>query len=49
MYSYIKDNKVNNNPTKGIGKVVKKKDIKLKYYKNRLFNNKQICHNIKTR
>ena len=48
MYSYVKDNDKFGRTAKGIKKVVIKKDIKHKDYKNILFNNKQLHHKMKT-
>ena len=48
MYSYIKDNDQVGKTAKGIKKIVIKKDIKHKDYKETLFNNKQIHHTMKT-
>ena len=47
-YSYIKDNNQNSKTAKGIKKIVIKKDIQHKDYKNTLFNNKQMYHKMKT-
>ena len=47
MYSYIRDNDKGSKTAKGIKKVVIKKDITHEDYKNVLFNNKQIYHNMK--
>ena len=48
MYSYIKDGKKEARPAKGIKKVVINKEIKHEDYKNTLFDNKQIYHQMKT-
>ena len=47
MYSYTKDDGTNNKTAKGIAKNVIKKVIKHEDYKNILFNNKQMYHNMK--
>ena len=44
----MKDNEKGGKTAKGIKKNVMKKDIKHEDYKNLLFNNKQICHKMKT-
>ena len=48
MYSYVKDNDKGGKTAKGIKKNVIKNDIKHEDYKNVLFNNKQIHHEMKT-
>ena len=48
MYSYTKDDGTNNKTAEGIAKNVIKKVIKHEDYKNILFNNKQMYHNMKT-
>ena len=48
MYSYVKDNEKEDRTAKGIKKVVINKEIKHENYKNTLFNNKQIYHQMKT-
>ena len=48
MYSYTKDDGINNKTAKGIAKNVIKKVIKHEDYKNILFNNEQMYHNMKT-
>ena len=48
MYSYIKDNDTGGKTAKGIKKNVIKKNIHHEDYKNVLFNNKQIHHEMKT-
>jgi len=48
MYSYVKDNEKEARTAKGIKKVVINKGIKHEDYKNTLFNNKQIYHQMKT-
>ena len=48
MYSYAKDNDKGGKTAKGIKKNVIKNDIKHEDYKNVLFNNKQIHHEMKT-
>ena len=48
MYSYIKDNENASNTAKGIKKDIIKKNIKHEDYKNVLFNNEQMHHQMKT-
>ena len=48
MYSYVKDNDKGGKTAKGIKKNVIKNNIKHEDYKNVLFNNKQIHHEMKT-
>ena len=48
MYSYVKDDGANNKTAKGIAKSIIKQVIKHEDYKNILFNNKQMYHNMKT-
>ena len=48
MYSYNKDDGTYNKTAKGINKSIIKKVIKHEDYKNILFNNKQMYHNVKT-
>ena len=48
MYSYIKDNRTGGKTAKGIKKNIIKKNITHENYKETLFNNKQMCHTIKT-
>ena len=48
MYSYLKDTDEYGKTAKGIKKNVIKKDIKHENYKDVLFNNKQVYHEIKT-
>ena len=48
MYSYIKDNRTGGKTAKGIKKIVIKKNITHENYKETLFNNKQMCHIMKT-
>ena len=48
MYSYLKDTDECGKTAKGIKKNVIKKDIKHENYKDVLFNNKQVYHNMKT-
>ena len=48
MYSYIKDNGVNNKTAKGVKKNVVKRDIDQSYYKDVLFHNKKLLHQMKT-
>ena len=48
MYSYTKDDGTNNKTAKGIAKSIIKKVIKHEDYKNILFNNEQMYHNMKT-
>ena len=48
MYSYMKDNYKGGKTAKGIKKNIIKKNIKHEYYKDVLFNNKQIHHTMKT-
>ena len=48
MYSYLKDTDECGKTAKGIKNNVIKKDIEHEDYKDVLFNNKQVCHKIKT-
>ena len=48
MYSYIKDNNQCGKTAKGIKKNIIKKNITHENYKQTLFENKQICHQMKT-
>ena len=48
MYSYIKDNITGGKTAKGIKKNIIKKNITHENYKETLFNNKQMCHTMKT-
>ena len=48
MYSYTKDNRTGSKTAKGIKKIVIKKNITHENYKETLFNNKQMCHTMKT-
>ena len=48
MYSYIKDNDKGSKTAKGIKKNIIKKNITHENYKNVLFNNEQMYHNMKT-
>ena len=48
MYSYLKDNSVNNKTAKGVKKNVIKRDIDHSHYKEVLFNNKKLLHQMKT-
>ena len=48
MYSYMKDNDKGGKTAKGIKKNIIKKNIKHENYKNVLFNNEQMHHNMKT-
>ena len=48
MYSYMKDNDQGGKTAKGIKKNIIKKNIKHENYKNVLFNNEQMHHNMKT-
>ena len=47
MYSYMKDDQKGEKTAKGIKKIVIKKDITHKNYKETLFNNKQMHHTMK--
>ena len=48
MYSYIKENNQCGKTAKGIKKNIIKKNITHENYKQTLFENKQICHKMKT-
>ncbi|XP_068691376.1 uncharacterized protein [Montipora foliosa] len=48
MYSYMKDNDKGGKTAKGIKKNIIKKNIKHENYKNVLFDNEQMHHNMKT-
>ena len=48
VYSYLKDTNECGKTAKGTKKNVIKKDIKHENYKDVLFNNKQVCHKMKT-
>ena len=48
MYSYVKGNDKEARTAKGIKKVVINKEMKHEDYKNTLFNNEQIYHQMKT-
>ena len=48
MYSYIKENNQCGKTAKGIKKNIIKKNITHENYKQALFENKQICHKMKT-
>ena len=48
MYSYIKENNQCGKTAKGIKKNIIKKNITNENYKQTLFQNKQICHKMKT-
>ena len=48
MYSYLKDTNECGKTAKGIKKNVIKRDIKHENYKDVLFNNKQVYHEMKT-